>query len=153
MKFSIYLSHDVINVLQCYGKLDDVVNKVLQSCEEGLFDIMDKPKPPPKQGGRQVVINVIEPNYLELVRMYGPKSSRISLRRLLYWFVENEIYVELGWEEVEQYKNSTTEKAISMLSNIKLELYTLEKLIFDCNEEVKIIREKLNEIEGKIWDA
>lgn len=153
MRFSIYLSNDIINVLQCFGSIDDVTNKILECGAEGLFDIMDKPTPPPKQDGHQVVIDVIEPTYLELVDAYTVRSSRISLRRLLYWFVENEIYAELGWEEVQKYKSSTTEKAIDMLADIKLQLYRLEKLVYGCDEETEVIRQKLNEIEGKIWDA
>ena len=153
MRFSIYLSNDVIDILQCYGTISDVTNKILECGAEGMFDIMDKPTPPPKQNGKQVIIDVIEPNYLDLIEMYSIKSSRISIRRLLYWFVENEMYAELGWEGVQKYKDSGTEKALAMIGDIKVQMYRLEKLTFNCDDEFETIRQKLNEIEGKIWDA
>lgn len=153
MKFSIYLSNDVKDILECYGPINDVVNKILECGAEGLFDIMDKPTPPPKENGKQIIIDVIEPNYLELVEMYGTKSSRISLRRLLYWFVDNEMYIELGWEGTQKYKDSNNEKALVLLSNIKLHLYKLEKLVTDCDDQLSNIRNELNTMEDKIWYA
>lgn len=153
MKFSIYLSNDVKDILECYGTINDVVNKILECGAEGLFDIMDKPTPPPKENGKQIIIDVIEPNYLELVEMYGTKSSRISLRRLLYWFVDNEMYVELGWEGTQKYKDSNYEKALVLLSNIKLHLYKLEKLVTNCDDQLSKIRNELNTMEDKIWYA
>ena len=153
MKFSIYLSNDVINILECYGPINDVVNKILECGAEGLFDIMDKPTPPPKENGKQVIVDVIEPNYLALVDMYSVKSSRISLRRLLYWFVDNEVYVELGWEGVQKYQDSNAEKALTLLSNIKLYLYRLEKLTTNCDDQLRNIRNELNTMEDKIWYA
>lgn len=153
MKFSIYLSNDVKDALECYGPINDVVNKILECGAEGLFDIMDKPTPPPKENGKQIIIDVIEPNYLELVEMYGTKSSRISLRRLLYWFVDNEMYIELGWEGTQKYKDSNNEKALVLLSNIKLHLYKLEKLVTNCDKQLSNIRNELNTMEDKIWYA
>lgn len=155
MKFSIYLSNNVIDILECYGPINDVVNKILECGAEGLFDIMDKPTPPPKENGKQVIIDVTEPNYLALVDMYSVKSSRISLRRLLYWFVDNEVYVELGWEGVQKYKDSNAEKALTLLSNIKLYLYRLERLTinYDCDKQLSNIRNELNTMEDKIWYA
>ena len=153
MKFSIYLSNDVKDILECYGTINDVVNKILECGAEGLFDIMDKPTPPPKENGKQIIIDVIEPNYLELVEMYGTKSSRISLRRLLYWFVDNEMYVELGWEGTQKYKDSNYEKALVLLSNIKLHLYKLEKLVTNCDDQLSKIRNELNTMEDEIWYA
>ena len=142
-----------MDILQCYGSITDVTNRILECGAEGLFDIMDKPTPPPKENGHQVIIDVTEPTYLELVDMYSIRSSRISLRRLLYWFVDNEMYIELGWEATKTYKKSETEQAINMLGDIKLQLYRFEKLVYNCEEPINIIREKLNEIEGKIWNG
>lgn len=153
MRFSIYLSNEIIDVLQCYGTISDVVNKILECAADGLFDVMDKPTPPPKQNGKQVIIDVVEPNYLELIEMYSIKSSRISLRRLIYWFVENEIYADLGWEGIQQYKSNNVERAIDMFADIKLQMYRLEKLTVNCENQFKTIREKLNEIEGIIWNG
>ena len=147
------MANNVRNILECYGPINDVVNKILECGAEGLFDIMDKPTPPPKENGKQIIIDVIEPNYLELVEMYGTKSSRISLRRLLYWFVDNEMYLELGWEGTQKYKDSDNEKALVLLSNIKLHLYKLEKLVTNCDDQLSNIRNELNTMEDKIWYA
>ena len=120
MMLSVYLSNDVHDILSCYGPLDDVVNKILKAGSQGIIDIMNKPSAPEKKGGTNYQVNIEDTDYIALVDTYGPKSSRISLRRLLYWFVENEVYEELGWEISESYidsKNSKKYKAIVELKN------------------------------------
>ena len=100
MTINIHLHKEIADTLRCFGDLSTVVNKILQAGALGVIDIMDKDACPDKEGCEHCRIEVTEPNYLELYKMYGPKNRRISLRRLLYWFVENEIYEELGWHTV-----------------------------------------------------
>ena len=100
MTINIHLHKEIADSLRCFGDLSTVVNKILQAGALGVIDIMDKDACPDKEGCEHCRIEVTEPNYLELYKMYGPKNRRISLRRLLYWFVENEIYDELGWRPV-----------------------------------------------------
>ena len=100
MTINIHLHKEIADSLRCFGDLSTVVNRILQAGADGLIDIMDKDACPDKEGCEHCRIEITEPNYLELCAMYGPKNRRISLRRLLYWFVENEIYEELGWQTV-----------------------------------------------------
>lgn len=153
MIVNVYLERRVRDVLKCYGNLNDVTNNILQLGAEGIINVMDKPTAPPKKDGQQYAIDVTEENYIGLMAIYGPKSSRISLRRLLYWFVDNEIYNEIGWEGVESYTDSDTDKSIQLIGDIKVLLYRLERKISNCSDEISIIRENLNEIEGKIWNG
>lgn len=100
MTINIHLHKEIVNSLRCFGDLSTVVNRILQAGADGLIDIMDKDACPDKEGCEHCRIDVTESNYLELYTTYGPKNRRISLRRLLYWFVENEIYDELGWQTI-----------------------------------------------------
>ena len=100
MTINIHLHKEIADSLRCFGDLSTVVNRILQAGADGLIDIMDKDACPDKDGCEHCRIDITEPNYLELYKTYGPKNRRISLRRLLYWFVENEIYDALGWQTV-----------------------------------------------------
>ena len=153
MFLSIYLSNTVKDILTCYGNLDYVVNEILKAGSNGLISIMDKPKAPEKKDGTYYNINILDEDYIELIKIYGTKSPRISLRRLLYWFVDNEMYAELGWEGKQEYKDSNDEKALALLSDIKLCLYKLEKLTTNCDKHISNIRNELNTMEDKIWYA
>lgn len=91
MQMSVYLSEDVIKVLNAYGGIDNAVNHILELCEQGLIDIENKPKPHSRQFDKRVNVNVTNQYYLELLYDTG-NSSKISLRRLIYWFVENDMF-------------------------------------------------------------
>jgi hypothetical protein len=117
---------------------------------------MEKPSAPEKKGGRYHQINIREPDYISLLETYGVKSSRISLRRLLYWFVENEIYDELGWEPVEEFTDCKKTKAYESISELKQALYKCKEYLSDTPENDRIVKEfknLLNNIEEEIWYA
>lgn len=121
MTINIHLHKEIADALRCFGDLSTVVNKILQAGALGVIDIMDKDACPDKDGCEHCRIEVTEPNYLELYKMYGPKNRRISLRRLLYWFVENEIYDELGW-----HPNAEVVDRRAILFEKKLNIATTE---------------------------
>ena len=110
MILSLYLHNDVIDTLQSFGELDDVVNKILDECSVGSFDFTNKPNCRERDGARRINVNITNEDYLIALNTYGVKSKHVSLRRLLYWFVENEIYCDLAWEQVNAYKDSDTER-------------------------------------------
>lgn len=152
MILNIYLDDTIVDVLKCYGTLDVAVNRILQCGTEGLIDIMNKPTAPPKTNGRQYVINITEPGYLGLYNIYGPKSSKISLRRLIYWFVNNELYEELAWEPTEQYADTHNDKILALIGDMRVNLFKINKLCPGYKDEVNDITSLLWRIEAGIWN-
>lgn len=152
MKFSIYLHREIKETLQAFGDLSTVVNKILELGENGAFDLTDKPSSPDRGDAGRVTIDVTNEYYLSLLDNYTPNSPRISLRRLLYWFVENEIYEELGWE----YNEFSKEKYIC-LNSINDTLKHLQKLIdivdTEHKEYVQNAINSLKSLEGVINDT
>lgn len=151
MKQSVYLHRQIVDILRCYGTLDEVVNRILQEAANGNFDPMHKPPCPGRDGAGRYDIDVTEPSYLELLSVYGPFSSKISLRRMIYWFVENEMYEEFGWEPVNEYCDMNKRTLNTKLSNALTELekakrysseFVIEQLSQLCNE-IKTLQEYL----------
>lgn len=118
MKQSLYLHNDVTDILKTYcGTIENAVDKILTAYDEGLIDIEDKPKCRSREGANRFNVNITNETYLNMVEIYGIKSKRISIRRLLYWFVENEIYDELGWEIVTDFENSIVKNHNRLIEN------------------------------------
>lgn len=130
MKLSIYLHSDIVDVLKTYGKLDDVVNSMLDAADEGEFEIENKPACRPRDGAGRYDVNVTNATYLSLLNTYGVKSKAISLRRLIYWFVENEIFNEIGWETVNDFVDRDSLKWNKQIDKV---LNELERLKTMCN--------------------
>jgi len=158
MKQTVYLSYPVIEILTCLGpSLNDVVNKILAYGEQGLFDLENKPPVGTRTGGKHCTINVTNQHYIDLVATLGEKNNNISLRRLLHWFVEEEIYEECGWEvtsgmsvsvikeradQIKDYKAFSKIKSQVMELNKSYESNTLYDVIRLLN---KFEQEELNE--------
>lgn len=153
MLLTIYLSDEVANLLNCFGDIDDVINRILEAAAEGLIDIMDKPNIAEKKGGHYYKVNIVEPNYIAMLETFGTRSSRISLRRLLYWFIDNEIYSELGWEINDMPYDKKSVKSYGSLMELKNSLYKANKIFPEYKEDFEAINEILREIEVKLWDA
>jgi hypothetical protein len=144
MIFSIYLHKPIAETLMCYGDLSDVVNRILEVSETGVFDVVDVPKCEPRDGATKYFINVTNETYLSLVASFPPNSPRLSLRRLLYWFVEQEMYEVLEWETVNEYVSKDKEKILKKIGGIDSELTKLQRnLNYEEYEIVQDILEKL----------
>lgn len=107
MLMHLHLHREIVATLEQFGSLSEVTNRILQLAADGEYDIHDKPACPPRKGCTYCAIEVTEPTYLAEYNSRGPLDRSISLRRLLYWFVDNEIYNELSWQPV----NDTTRAA------------------------------------------
>lgn len=153
MTLSVYLSHDVHQILLCYGSLDDVVNKILDAGTQGLIDIMEKPSAPEKRGGTYYKVNIKNQDYISLIETYSSKSSIISLRRLLYWFVDNEIYEELGWEITQDYQDKKSDNKYKVLTELKQALFKARNVIPEHRSEIDEFRNLIIEIEDELWYA
>lgn len=91
MRVSVYIHQSILDELSCYGELDDVVDKILTLGENGVIDLENKPPCRPRTDAKRVTIDIHNAYYITLVRSYPRNSSLVSLRRLLYWFVENDM--------------------------------------------------------------
>ncbi len=134
MIYSIYLHNNIIETLSCYGDLSDVVNNILDAAEQGSFDIVDLPPAPSRDGATRCEINITSEYYLTLASTFPMNSPRISLRRILYWFVEQEMYDALEWEAVNEYKSKEKTKILKKLQAVKL---NFEKVTTLLNYEEK----------------
>ena len=149
MIFSIYLHKHIAEPLMCFGDLSDVVNRILETSEQGIFDVIDMPKCESRDGATRYNINVTNETYLTLVASFPPNSPRLSLRRLLYWFVEQEMYDVLEWEAVNEYVSKDKEKILKKIGGIESDLVKLGRLltsderlhIVELNNKLKILKE------------
>ena len=132
--FSIYLHSPIAETLKCYGELSDVVNKILSLCEQGAIELIDMPKCPDRNGASRFDINVTSEYYISLVESFPPNSPRISLRRLLYWFVEQEMYDALEWIPTFPYISKEKNNILKKIGGIESDLH---KLLLKLNEEEK----------------
>jgi len=96
MKMSVQLHRQYYNYICHFGTLDEVVNKILEAAERGEIDIYDNQQPaPPAYETSRYTVNITNKAYIHMVETLGSRSPTVSLRRILYWFVDNEIYVQL----------------------------------------------------------
>lgn len=115
MLMHLHLHRRLIETLEQFGDLSDVTNRILRLAADGYYDIHNKPACPPRKGCVYCAIDVTEPTYLAEYNLRGPLDRSISLRRLLYWFVDNEMYNELSWQVVDD-----TTRADKIAQNITM---------------------------------
>lgn len=148
MKTSIYLHRYIYDILRQFGEINDVVNRLLDAGSTGELDIYSKP-PCPKPGREcsRYEIDITNTDYLKMKSIMGANSNFISLRRLLYWFVEHEIYVDLGWRTV-KYVNKNTLAAINKLKKAKELIDNAMFVVDERSKQLQIegISTKLGEV-------
>lgn len=125
---SIYLHKYVTHTLCLFGDLTTVINAVLKECADGNIELTGHPRSPSRQGAQRHNINITDPYYLQMWQNYPPNSSYISVRRLLYWFVDFEIYNMLGWKTVQVVKDDNTRKLLKQVDKIMTQMERLTVL-------------------------
>ena len=145
MIFSIYLHKNIYEVLNCYGDLSTVTNRILDACEQGVIDLFDMPKCQQRDGATRCDIDVTSEYYLQLVATFPVNSPRISLRRLLYWFVENEMYDVLEWEVLNDYCSKEVQKTANKVKSIRQEVEKLQKRL--QHGELNFAKDVINKLE------
>ena len=96
MKMSVQLHRQYYNYICHFGTLDEVVNKILDAAERGEIEIYDNCQAaPPAYETSRYTVNITNKAYIHMVETLGARSPVVSLRRILYWFVDNEIYTVL----------------------------------------------------------
>lgn len=127
MLMSVYLHPPIANLLRCFGDLDTVVNKILQEGEAGNIQLENLEPCQDRVGASRYDINITNEYYLALLDTYPQNSAKISLRRILYSFVENEIYEELGWSATHEYIDTKRKKLRNKIIRIKSDVSKLQK--------------------------
>ena len=146
MKLSVYLHSYVVDTLRMYGRLDDVVNAILDEADNGMFDVFDKPNCSSRDGASRYMIDVTNENYLLLMQSYPPNSSKVSLRRLIYWFVENEIYNQCGWTYNNVLRRKENNKVHKKIVDLKEQIAKITPLVADNYEAIITITEIVKHI-------
>ena len=144
MRISLYLHKDIINTLRYYGDISDVINKILELCENDVVDLFDKPAAPPRGDASRIEVNITNSYYLSLMEEFPKNSSKISLRRLLYWFVENDMFEETGvtLPETIQQDQTVLNKIIIAEDALQSVMSKLDLTNRDnCTKALKILEE------------
>ena len=133
MTVTVRLHEDYYNVLRTFGELNDVVNAILNHCSAGDISCMDKPQAPSLVGTARYEVDITNEDYIKLLKTYGQRSQRVSLRRLLYWFVDMEVYNELSFvvnkrsiEDICAASNDRVRKLLNKIIDASIELAKLK---------------------------
>lgn len=146
MVVTVRLHEDYYNMLRAFGELNDVVNTILNHCSAGDISCMDKPQAPSLVGTARYEIDITNEDYVKLLKTYGQRSQRISLRRLLYWFVDMEVYNELSFvvnkrslEDIRMASNDRTRKLLEKIIDASVELAKLKgEYVTECQNIINI---------------
>lgn len=93
---NVRLPKQYIDILQMYGSLDDVTDKALDMVYTDLLPpINEMPAVSTLPNACKRVIRVTNEEYDDNCKLLGPKHHANSIKRLLTYIVDNEIY--LNW--------------------------------------------------------
>jgi len=143
MRTEVYLHLQVVEVLRCFGELSDVVNDILQAGADGIISLMDLPAAPPRDGSGRYPVTIRQQDYLDLLDIYGYNNPRVSLRRILYTFVEEQQYELLGWKMREDFVPRDTRLMIKHLTDAQDSIgraisYCKSESLYDDLKDIKI---------------
>ena len=153
MVVSLYLDEQTAIVLRTFGTINDTVNRIIDAGMSGAFDIFDKPVAPPREECRRYEVSIANKEYISLISMYPDKSPKTSLRRLVTWFVDNELYVDLEWKiSVDKNKRDSLlrrlDDVVAALRRNQLNFIMLDKKLFDnAITACENLGEKLHELQ------
>lgn len=123
-KIDVRLHKEYYDVLTQFGTLNEVVDKVINEIEAGTINIDELPRCPDLSGTHKYIVTIDNPFYDDLVQIYGSHSNKISMRRILYYVVDNELYLQFRWKQMRLHIEQS--KQDKRIDNI---LYELSKAI------------------------
>ena len=118
-KYSIYLHQEIIDTLECFGALGDVINKAIRDCING--NVINNISPAPSRNDARRVEVYIKS---ELIN----ELAGVPIRSFVYWFVENEVYYELNWQTSREYGQKRKEKLEKQFDKTMAEICKLDKM-------------------------
>lgn len=144
MKVNLYLHKEIVQILKLFGDLTDVINKIVNEYIDSC-DLSSLPQAPEKTDATKYVIDIDNETYSALVESYGPTSSKCSIRRLIYYFVEGEMYS--GWPIVSEYKDERIEYVSKRVKELK---YICKRIKSKCESDELDITQKIEEFVSKL---
>lgn len=143
---TVYLDQESINLLEMYGDISHVTDMVLEYMFEQGLTPSQLPSVVIRNNCKRVNIQVTNEDYIALTQLYPAKSSAISLRRVLNWFITNEIYSEWPITPTNTINNKKQDKFKSKLLTIKTKLINLNKLLNSENltNAIEFIDKEIN---------
>lgn len=135
---SVYIERYALDVIKCFGKVDDVINRMLDAATGEEFDVFDKPSAGPRSDSVRVNVNIVNEEYIALVESMPANSPRISLRRYVHWFIDNEMPYLLGWTVANEYKHTERDKVRKILKGINADCVKLRSLYSKLSDDVKV---------------
>lgn len=134
---NVYIHPSAVDILYCFGDINTVVNKIIDELYARNVDIESCCKEPaPNQSGcrhYQIVINNADYNALRAA--YPAKSYKVSLRRIINWFVVNEMYFEWGWEPIREYTSNEIDTVNKRINDVISRLNSLKLVIRDRHHD------------------
>lgn len=146
MLMSVYLHQEYHDYLSCYGDINDVTNRILDGMRD--MDVESIPNAPSRNGAKRLNINVTNEHYLEELSARPINSPLYSLRKILYYAVDNELPAAWGWKVTNDYRNKKEDRirkhldyAISNLTHAQLLMsFEIYEQMQDILEQIKYIR-------------
>lgn len=153
MVVNISLDDFTVAIMEHYGSISQVTDRILKLGANGSIPLIDLPSVEiPKSSCKQYKINIVDENYLSLCETYGIKSTRISLRRIIYWFIENEQYELFEWKPETNRVSPDNQRIMDLTGEIEAKLYSLYKLL-NNNKHAIVIKNEIQKIKQEVWDA
>lgn len=130
MEVKVNLPVDVLETMKQFGTPSEVANKILAAGEEWYFDMENCPAYETSCRNVRTPLTITNQYYEELLCTRGEHSNKLSLRRIISYFIYNELYNELGWEPV-----GSKPETNSMSNDIKKIITRVEALRTKLNRE------------------
>lgn len=121
-KYSLYLHEEILATLKCFGELNDVINRLFEeTIDNGMLYESMMEKAPSREGARRIDVWIKKDIVSQL--------AHVRVRTSVYWFIENEIYSELGWEMRNEYRLQLKDKIEKQFNRAIAELKKLNDLV------------------------
>ena len=146
MRINLSVPDDVAAMMEMFGDVSEVTNKILHLAETEQISVMNKPAVNDIQHPRKLSILVNNEYYEDLVLTYGITSRNISLKRLLCWFFETEQYLQFNWKPKNEYINKRIERFKSVLTKAEADIMTAAISMPEHITEIKDVCAKIREL-------
>ena len=131
-KYSLYLHEEIIETLKCFGELNEVINRLFEdTINNGMLYESTFENAPPREGARRIDAWIKTDIVSQL--------SHVRVRTAIYWFVENEMYSELGWKMKNGYGLDRKLRIEKQFNRAIAELIKLNRLTNLYDEQIKAI--------------